>query len=264
MSSASASGFYDWKHMHQQLSAHKKSSNHMKSYKICVEFSKIIRLGRTINSENQKETKMKVGHWREVFKPLVHVVVFPKEKRGKKNVTILKKQWRLLKLLAFIRKFCVVIAVHSRRAASDESYIHYREKTIKNEIIGLHRSKIEEQILKEVSNWAYYSKSLDCTPSHVGLMTSILLKFERQQTVYVISKMFQSENIDVSSAVEMMDKSRQAMVEMRSDKGIQHILVAAHALRNSIETKAEFQEPEVRPLKKKKQYGYESLDEAPP
>ncbi|GBM00434.1 hypothetical protein AVEN_179239-1 [Araneus ventricosus] len=62
----------------------------------------------------------------------------------------------------------------------------------------------------------------------------------------------------------MIDKTRQATVEMRSDKGIQHILVAAHDLCNSIETEAEFQEPEVRPLKKKKQYGYESLDEASP
>ncbi|GBM01437.1 Y+L amino acid transporter 2 [Araneus ventricosus] len=70
--------------------------------------------------------------------------------------------------------------------------------------------------------------------------------------VYVISKMLQSENIDVSSAVEMIFKSRQAMVEMRLEKGmIQHVLVAAYDLCNSIDTKAEFQEPEVRPLKKK-------------
>ncbi|GBO24507.1 hypothetical protein AVEN_245973-1 [Araneus ventricosus] len=281
--------------------------------------------------------------------------------------------------------------------------MHYREKPIKNEIIGLLGSKIEEQSLKEVSKWAYYSIILDCTPdlNHVGLMTFVIrfvwciigaeprmeehflesipiehsigdsliekilvqleetknphknmlgqsyddrAKKERNKSsstilsgrcgipryfianlqllyilnlwldnlketctqyngqalksnavtllelsldkrtdassknlvltlakkvksfkfvaslvishtvlfkVYVISKMLQSENIDVSRAVEMIDKTRQAMVKMRSGKEFQQALVDARDLRNRIETETEFQEPEVRPLKKK-------------
>ncbi|GBM88057.1 hypothetical protein AVEN_215125-1 [Araneus ventricosus] len=128
--------------MYEQCPAHKKSSNHTKAYELRLEFSKSIRLGRTVNSKNQKETKMKNGHWREVFKLL--------------------------------------------------------------------------------------------------------------------------EYVDVFCDVEMIVRTRQAMIERRSDKGIQQILVAAHDLCNSIETESEFQELEVRPQKKKKQYGYESLDEAPP
>ncbi|GBN82107.1 hypothetical protein AVEN_505-1 [Araneus ventricosus] len=76
--------------------------------------------------------------------------------------------------------------------------------------------------------------------------------------------MVQSQNIDVSGAVEMIDKTRQAMVEMRSDKRFQQALVDAHDLSNNIKTEAEFQETEVRPLKKKRHYDYESLDDAPP
>ncbi|GBN33847.1 hypothetical protein AVEN_141980-1 [Araneus ventricosus] len=52
--------------------------------------------------------------------------------------------------------------------------------------------------------------------------------------VYVIN------NIDVSSAVEMIDRTRQAMVEMRSDKRFQQ--ADARDLSNSFEIEAEFQE----------------------
>ncbi|GBN91563.1 hypothetical protein AVEN_170102-1 [Araneus ventricosus] len=76
--------------------------------------------------------------------------------------------------------------------------------------------------------------------------------------------MLQSENIDVCSAVETIDRTRQAMIEMRSDKGFKQALVDTRYLCNSIEIEAEFQEPEVRALKKKKQYDYEALYEAPP
>ncbi|GBN15317.1 hypothetical protein AVEN_246408-1 [Araneus ventricosus] len=60
MPSASASGFYVWKHMNEKLSAHENSPNHKKLNSFGLEFSKRIRLGRTGNSENQKKTKMKV------------------------------------------------------------------------------------------------------------------------------------------------------------------------------------------------------------
>ncbi|GBM76402.1 hypothetical protein AVEN_48393-1 [Araneus ventricosus] len=46
---------------------------------------------------------------------------------------------------------------------------------------------------------------------------------------------------------------------MRSDRGFQQTLVDARDLCNSIEIEAEFQEPEVRPLEKKKQYDYKTL-----
>ncbi|GBM16064.1 hypothetical protein AVEN_163109-1 [Araneus ventricosus] len=68
----------------------------------------------------------------------------------------------------------------------------------------------------------------------------------------------------LSSAVEMIDKTRQVIVKMRSDKGFQQALVDARDLCNSIEIEAEFQDPEVRPLKKKKQYDNETLDETLP
>ncbi|GBN09642.1 hypothetical protein AVEN_101982-1 [Araneus ventricosus] len=81
----------------------------------------------------------------------------------------------------------------------------------------------------------------------LGVWYSVLFK------VYVISKMLQIQNIDVSSVLEMTDRKRQALVEMRSDKEFQQALVDAHDLCNNIETEAEFQEPEVRPLTKKKE-----------
>ncbi|GBM63935.1 hypothetical protein AVEN_131300-1 [Araneus ventricosus] len=77
-------------------------------------------------------------------------------------------------------------------------------------------------------------------------------------------KSLQSENIDVSNSIEIIDKTRQPMVEMRSAKMFQQVLVEARDFCNSIETEAEFKVPEVRALKKKKQYDYESLEEASP
>ncbi|GBM63934.1 hypothetical protein AVEN_131299-1 [Araneus ventricosus] len=67
----------------------------------------------------------------------------------------------------------------------------------------------------------------------------------------ITTEMLKRENIDMSSAVEDIDKTIQAMIEMRSDKGFQQALVDSRNLCNSIETKEEFQEPEVRPLRKK-------------
>ncbi|GBO32262.1 hypothetical protein AVEN_21425-1 [Araneus ventricosus] len=110
------------------LSEHEKSQNHMQTYKLCVEFRQRIRLGRTLNSENQKETKIKVGHWRVVVKTFsIHGFV-SKRKRGKKDVLYDKNSGNFLKLLAFIGKFCVVSSDILRKTASNESYIHYREK----------------------------------------------------------------------------------------------------------------------------------------
>ncbi|GBM71086.1 Zinc finger MYM-type protein 5 [Araneus ventricosus] len=77
MSLSSASGYSDWKHMYEQLSAHEKSPNHMRAYQLWMDFSKRVRLGRT---ENQRVIKMEVERWREVFKRLVYVIefLFPK------------------------------------------------------------------------------------------------------------------------------------------------------------------------------------------
>ncbi|GBN70293.1 hypothetical protein AVEN_249712-1 [Araneus ventricosus] len=71
--------------------------------------------------------------------------------------------------------------------------------------------------------------------------------------VIVISKMFQSEIINVSSAVEMINKTRQVMVEMRLDKRFQQAVVDVYDLCDSIQidTKCS-QEPEVQSLKEKK------------
>ncbi|GBL81243.1 hypothetical protein AVEN_143572-1 [Araneus ventricosus] len=99
MSLVSASGFYDWKHMYEQISEHEKSPNHMKAYELWVESNKRIRLGRNENSENQEGKKRRVGLWREVFKRLIYVVeflVFQKKNR-KEKCTIWHKQWKLFK-----------------------------------------------------------------------------------------------------------------------------------------------------------------------
>ncbi|GBM71087.1 Zinc finger MYM-type protein 1 [Araneus ventricosus] len=82
--------------------------------------------------------------------------------------------------------------------------------------------------------------------------------------VNIISKMLQSETIDVSTAVEMIGKTRQGMIEMRFEKGFQQALVDARDLCDSLEIESEFsQESEIRPRKKRKQFDYESQDEAP-
>ncbi|GBL96103.1 hypothetical protein AVEN_104336-1 [Araneus ventricosus] len=109
--------------MYEELSAYKKSPNYMKAYQFCVEFNKNIRLGRNVNSENQKKKKMKVGYWKEVFKRLIYVVEFLASQKKKR----------------------------------------------------------------------------------------------KERCTNVINKMLQSENIDVFSAAEMIDKTRQTMVEMKSE-----------------------------------------------
>ncbi|GBL92867.1 hypothetical protein AVEN_4565-1 [Araneus ventricosus] len=72
-------------------------------------------------------------------------------------------------------------------------------------------------------------------------VASLLIWHPVLYKVYVILKVLKSENINISSAVEIIDKTRQAMAEMRADKGFQQDLVDARDLCNSIESEAESQ-----------------------
>lgn len=180
MSLSTESGYSDWKHMSELLSEHETSPHHMRAYQSWRECNQRLRLGKTIDSENQRIIQSETERWREVFKRLVFVIEYLGSQnlafRGKSDLLFQRNNGNFLKLLEFIGKFDVVIADHLRRITSKESYVHYLGKNIQNEIIVILGSKIKQVILNEVSKSFYYSIILDCTPdmSHTEQMTLII------------------------------------------------------------------------------------------
>ncbi len=136
---SSGTGYSDWKHMSQLLSEHEKSPGHMKAFQSWMECSKRLRLGKTIDCENQRVIRNEVERWKEVFKRIVLMIEFLGSQnlafRGKTDQLYSRDNGNFLKLLEFVGKFDVVIADHLRRITSKESYVHYLGKNIQNEII---------------------------------------------------------------------------------------------------------------------------------
>jgi len=179
---SSKSGYSNWRHVHELLSQHETSPGHMEAFQNWVEFNTRLRLGATIDSENQRIIKQEVKRWREVFKRLVLIIEFLGSQnlafRGKTDQLYLKDNGNFLKLIEFIGKFDPVIDEHLRSISSKDTYVHYLGKNIQNEIIGLLGSKIREHILKTLNEWTYYAVILDCTPdvSHTEQL-SLVIRF---------------------------------------------------------------------------------------
>lgn len=161
------SGYSDWRHMHELLCEHEKCPGHMKAFQNWVEFSTRLRLGVTIDCENQRIIKQEVERWREVFKRIVFMIEFLASQnlafRGKTETLYSRDNGNFLKLMEFIGNFDAVTAEHLRRITSKETYVHYLGKNIQNEIIELLGSKVKQHILKLVNEWTYYAIILDCT-----------------------------------------------------------------------------------------------------
>jgi hypothetical protein len=76
ISLSSSTGFSDWKHMSELLSEHEKSVNHMRTFQLWTELYQHLRLGKTIDVENQKIIENEALRWTEVFKRLISVIQF--------------------------------------------------------------------------------------------------------------------------------------------------------------------------------------------
>jgi hypothetical protein len=62
--------------MSELLSEHEKSVNHMRTFQLWTELYQHLRLGKTIDVENQKIIENEALRWTEVFKRLISVIQF--------------------------------------------------------------------------------------------------------------------------------------------------------------------------------------------
>ncbi|KAJ8875338.1 hypothetical protein PR048_023233 [Dryococelus australis] len=77
------------------------------------------------------------------------------------------------------------------------------------------------------------------------------------------SKVLQRENMDTSTAVELIGKIKSFLQPMRSDKSFEETMVDAKETAETLDIEAQFPaELPVRPRKIKRQFDYESRDES--
>jgi hypothetical protein len=117
----------NWKHMSELLSEHEKSVNHMRTFQLWTELYQRLRLGKTINVENQKIIENEARRWTEVFKRLISAIQFLASQnisfRGNTETLYARDNGNFLKLLEFIGKFDIVIGDHVRRITSKQTYV---------------------------------------------------------------------------------------------------------------------------------------------
>lgn len=79
----------------------------------------------------------------------------------------------------------------------------------------------------------------------------------------MVSKLLQNVTNDLQSSMDLIKSVRSFLEKMRSDQGLNSVIIDAKELAEKINVPAEFEkEHQVRPRKVKKQFTYESADEA--
>lgn len=180
ISLSGSEGYSDWQNMSTFLRHHEKSPSHIKSSLSHRELVQRLRLGKTIDEENQRIIKSETEHWHEVLKRILSVIQFLGSQglalRGTNDTIFKENNGNFLKLVEHIAKFDTVISEHLRRVTSKETHVHYLSKQIQNEFIDLLSCKVNEYILSELHKAVYYSIILDCTPdvSHKEQMTMVI------------------------------------------------------------------------------------------
>lgn len=161
-------GYSDWQNMSTFLRHHEKSPSHIKASLSYRELFQRLRLGKTIDDQNQRIIKSETEHWYEVLKRLLCIVQFLGTQglafRGTSDTIFKENNGNFLKLVEHISRFDTVLSEHLRRITSKESHVNYLSKQIQNEFIALLSCKVNEHILSELQKATYYSIILDCTP----------------------------------------------------------------------------------------------------
>lgn len=180
ISSLSKQGNRDWKNISHILQQHEKSPCHKIAYEDWKTLQTRMKLGKTIDDENQALIRKETKHWKDIIERIISLI----QTLGMQNLALRGSSDKLnefdngnfLKFIEFLGKFDPVMEEHIRRITSQDIHSHYLGKNIQNELIQLLENKIRQKIISAVKNSKYYSIILDCTPdvSHKEQMTMVL------------------------------------------------------------------------------------------
>ncbi|XP_060869531.1 uncharacterized protein LOC132944258 [Metopolophium dirhodum] len=178
-------GCCDWKHLSTILQRHEKSKEHMVCMIKWVEFDKRIKLGKTIDQENEKRIRESQKHWYNLFEKLINVINFLASHnlsfRGHRESMKLddsNNSGNFIDLLKLLSKYDHSLQNHFQLINEKQLAQHYLSHDIQNELIKLMSKKVIEEIISKVKLVKYYAFMLDCTRdiSRVEQM-SIILRF---------------------------------------------------------------------------------------
>ncbi|XP_050529651.1 uncharacterized protein LOC126899133 isoform X2 [Daktulosphaira vitifoliae] len=178
-------GCCDWKHLSTILQRHEKSQEHMVCMIKWVEFDKRIKLGKTIDQENEKRIRESQKHWYNLFEKLINVINFLASHnlsfRGHRESMKLddsNNSGNFIDLLKLLSKYDHSLQNHFQLINEKQLAQHYLSHDIQNELIKLMSKKVIEEIISKVKLVKYYAFMLDCTRdiSRVEQM-SIILRF---------------------------------------------------------------------------------------
>ncbi|GBO42344.1 hypothetical protein AVEN_51625-1 [Araneus ventricosus] len=132
--------------------------------------------------------------------------------------------------LVFYRKFSTFLHPNSSLDSLEETCTQYNGQALKSNAVTLLDISLNKRTGELAKNLVL---SLAKNAKSFKFVASLVIWYSVLFKIYVINKMLQSENIDVSNAIEATDKTRQTIVEMKSDHGFQQALVDERDLCNS-------------------------------
>ncbi|CAD0206693.1 unnamed protein product [Chrysodeixis includens] len=181
-SSLVSEGYNDWKHLSEMLKTHENSTSHKKFYLSWIETELRLKIGKTIDCQEQYFIKKETTRWNNVLSRLMHITLYLAENnmafRGNSDKLYTPNNGKFLGLVQLLAKFDPVMQEHLRLAMKGDIADHYCGKDIQNELIELMGKKVKSEIISRAKKSKYYSIIADCTPdiSHVEQL-SLTIRF---------------------------------------------------------------------------------------
>ncbi|XP_051168857.1 zinc finger MYM-type protein 1-like [Leptopilina boulardi] len=158
-------GCDDWRHLSNILKKHENNQEHMLCMFKWMEFHKAIKLGKTIDMENERLLQESQKYWYNVFQRLVDVINFLASHnlafRGHRE-----------------SKYDHVLSEHLQNFNEKKIRQSYMSPEIQNELITLMSKSLIDKVIEKVKQAKYFAFMLDCTRdvSRTEQM-SIILRF---------------------------------------------------------------------------------------
>ena len=172
------SGFNNWKHGKELVTAHENSQQHRDSMVALYERKAT---GGHVNNNLVKLFENEKGYWRQLLQRIVSVVQFLCARglafRGKDERIGSPSNGNYLGTLELLSRYDTFLAEHIRKYANKgRGHTSYLSSTICEEIIRLMGQKVLSVIVTEIKAAKYYSISIDSTPDimHVDQLTIVI------------------------------------------------------------------------------------------